>query len=251
MSCSKSLFLAVAFGISTGSVLQVAQAATPSMTAALAGTSARLGVAASHAAAAGPVANVTGASGPSGATSSAAPAAPEPGSGVVASAAHDDASLSLRDIDQMARGKVAQYLRGSEAPASAPKAGVSRSTPAPVARQTATFTPTLSQPRAHIQTVTFVGGFSDAMGQHVLYEYKGAVYPARLGEKLLNGAVARKVDRLFVTVSQGGRTWTESMSPGAQESQSTGSTMAGPLADLASPLPPGFAPGAQTIPLGR
>jgi hypothetical protein len=250
MSCSKSLFLAVAFGISTGSVLQVAQAATPSMTAALAGTSATPAVAASHAAAAGPVANATGASGPSGATSAAAPA-PAPGSGVVASTAHDDASLSLRDIDQMARGKVAQYLRGGEAPASAPKAAVSLSTPAPVARQTATFTPTLSQPRAHIQTVTFVGGFSDTMGQHVLYEYRGAVYPARLGEKLLNGAVARKVDGLFVTVSQGGRTWTESMSPGAQESQPSAGTMTGPLADLASPLPPGFAPGAQTIPLGR
>jgi hypothetical protein len=250
MSCSKSLFLAVAFGISTGGGLQVAQAATPSMTAALAGTSATPAVAASHAAAAGPVANATGASGPSGATSAAAPA-PAPGSGVVASTAHDDASLSLRDIDQMARGKVAQYLRGGEAPASAPKAGVSLSTPAPVARPTATFSPTLGQPRAHIQTVTFVGGFSDAMGQHVLYEYRGAVYPARLGEKLLNGAVARKVDGLFVTVSQGGRTWTESMSPGAQESQSTGSIMTGPLADLASPLPPGFAPGAQTIPLGR
>ncbi len=51
-------------------------------------------------------------------------------------------------------------------------------------------------------------------GSNVLYEFRGAVYPAHVGVKLLNGWTVSKVDGYLVSVSSGKRTWTEPISGG-------------------------------------
>lgn len=251
MSCNKSLSLVVAFGISIGGALQAVQAATPSMSVALAGMPVAPTTSASHVVANGAITNATRGSALFSPTTSQAQA-PQPGSGAATNVARDDNGLTLQEIDQMARRKVAQNLRGSDVSMSAPKSGVSLSTPAPASKPAGTLAPAFTTPqlRARTQPVTFIGAYSDGSGQHVLYDYRGAVYPARVGEKLLNGWVARKVNGLVVTVAEGRKTWTESMSTAGQETQAvTGQAV--PLADLASPLPPGFAPGSLATMIGR
>ncbi|WP_321788150.1 hypothetical protein [Paraburkholderia sp. J94] len=174
---------------------------------------------------------------------SAAPAAPAAsgtnGTNTVA-AVTGDSHLTLHDIDELARSKLTRALRGDgDAPASS--ASVSLKTLVPAAPTASAPAPVVQPfvPRERTTPVTFVGAYTDAGGQHVLYQYNGAVYPARVGEKLLNGWIARRIDGLSVTVAQGKHTWSVPMSGGAQES--TGSTfVAGSaLGDLSSPLPPG------------
>ncbi|MEK6291469.1 MAG: hypothetical protein V4793_08785 [Paraburkholderia tropica] len=168
-----------------------------------------------------------------------APASSASAAGTSVAAAVGDTHLTLHDIDELARSKLTRALRGDgDAPASG--ASVTLKTPVPAAPAPAP-APVVQQfvPRERTTPVTFVGAYSDSAGQHVLYQFNGAVYPARVGEKLLNGWVARRVDGLSVVVAHGKHTWSVPMSGGAQES--TGSTfVAGSaLGDLSSPLPPG------------
>jgi hypothetical protein len=159
--------------------------------------------------------------------------------------------LSLDEVDQAARDSVMRQLKGdwsapkpSSAPAATPKAD-----PAPVPKLVDEST------QQRVEPVRFVGAFSDAASSSVLYEYRGAVYPARVGSRLLNGVSVKKVDGYQVTVTNGKRTWTEPMT-GSSPPRETGPTsgLGGPLrsiADLGSPLPPGVMPGSVAVPLGR
>ncbi|MFP3708512.1 hypothetical protein SB783_31320 [Paraburkholderia sp. SIMBA_009] len=140
-------------------------------------------------------------------------------------------------MDELARGRITRALRGDgDAPASS--AAVTLKTPVPAASAPAPVVQPFV-PRERTTPVTFVGAYSDSGGQHVLYQYNGAVYPARVGEKLLNGWVARRVDGLSVTVAQGKHTWSVPMSAGAQETTGSSFVAGSALGDLSSPLPQG------------
>ncbi|WP_321853343.1 hypothetical protein [Paraburkholderia tropica] len=178
-------------------------------------------------------------------TASAAPAAPAAsgtnGSNTVA-AVTGDSHLTLHDIDELARSKLTRALRGDgdgDAPASS--ASVSLRAPVPAVTTAVAPAPEVRPfvPRERTTPVTFVGAYSDSSGQHVLYQYNGAVYPARVGEKLLNGWTARRVDGLSVTVAEGKRTWSVAMSGGAQEIPVSSFGGGATLGDLSSPLPSG------------
>lgn len=164
-----------------------------------------------------------------------------PASGVNAVAVvTGESHLTLHDIDELARSKLTRALRGDgDAPASS--ASVSLRTPVPVATTAVAPAPEVRPfvPRERTTPVTFVGAYSDSSGQHVLYQYNGAVYPARVGEKLLNGWIARRVDGLSVTVAEGKRTWSVAMSGGAQEIPVSSFGGGATLGDLSSPLPSG------------
>ena len=171
---------------------------------------------------------------------------------VMAPAPASDAHLTLRDIDQLARNKVARALRdgdgaGSATPAAPASAAPLRAEAPPPATPPAPvlMAPAWRSPR--IDPVTFVGSFTDQQGLHVLYQYGGAVYPARRGEKLLNGWVVRKVEGLFVTVAEGKATRTVAMRSGvpdgvAPAGNATPVAVSGPLRDVGAPLPPWIAP---------
>ncbi|WP_154671314.1 hypothetical protein [Paraburkholderia mimosarum] len=171
---------------------------------------------------------------------------------VMAPAPASDAHLTLRDIDQLARNKVARALRdgdgaGSATPAAPASAAPLRAEAPPPATPPAPVlvAPAWRSPR--VDPVTFVGSFTDQQGLHVLYQYGGAVYPARRGEKLLNGWVVRKVEGLFVTVAEGKATRTVAMRSGVQEGvapagNATPVAVSGPLRDVGAPLPPWIAP---------
>lgn len=240
MSCNKPLAVAAVLGLALGTAFGPAFAATaPSLDEAMA---------LSRPASAKPVAAAPTAS----PTSTPAPApAPAPASTPTASAVQgDSAHLTLGEIDQLARSKVASALRGTHdagAPAAARAPGGADGSP-----PTAAGNPPAFRPRAHTDPVNFVGAFSDAQGQHVLYQYKGAVYPARVGEKLLNGWIARRFDGQTVTVAQGRRTWTVAMSGDATAITTPAMTpgTAPLLGDLASPLPVGMM-AAPLIPNGK
>ncbi|GAB6852601.1 hypothetical protein PXJ20_26965 [Paraburkholderia sp. A1RI_3L] len=179
---------------------------------------------------------------------SAVPAS-QPASPVVAPAS--DTHLTLRDIDQLARNKVARALRDGDEPGAGAAAAAKA---APAARaETPPPVPTFVAPAVvrtpRVDPVNFVGSFFDGAGAHVLYEYDGAVYPARLGEKLLNGWIVRKVDGLFVTVAQGKAIRTVAMRGSAPDSAAPAAgagpvAVSGPLRDLGAPLPTWIAPSA-------
>lgn len=160
--------------------------------------------------------------------------------------------LSLDEVDQAARDSVMRQLKGDSSaskPASAPQATAPKVDPAPIPKLTE------ESPQQRVEPVRFVGAFSDASSSSVLYEYRGAVYPARVGSRLLNGVSVRKVDGYQVIVTNGKRTWTEPMT-GTTPPREAGPTQGfgGPLrsiADLGSPLPPGVMPGSVAVPLGR
>ena len=183
------------------------------------------------------------------ASQAAAPGAAPIAVPVAASAAH----LTLRDIDQLARDKVARALRDGDgagtatpgAPASAAPVHVETAPPATPAATA--LVPPAAWRAPRVDPVTFVGSFTDEQGLHVLYQYGGAVYPARRGEKLLNGWVVRKVEGLFVTVAEGKATRTVAMRSGVQDGVSpagnaTPVAVSGPLRDVGAPLPPWIAP---------
>ncbi|WP_175772983.1 hypothetical protein [Paraburkholderia phenazinium] len=167
--------------------------------------------------------------------------------------------LTLDDIDQLSRDKVVKTLKDAAATTPAPGpsnmsapqsmivAPAPASAPAPVRAEPKQ----AERPRVHLDPVTFVGAFTDATGSHVLYEFDGAVYPAHVGEQLLNGATARKVNGFLVTVTEGRRTWTQPI----RSSAAPASVVSGPLQalnDLGGPLPPGGFGGAPTtIQMGR
>lgn len=238
MSCNKPLAVAAVLGLALGTAFGPAFAATaPSLDEAMASSR----PASAKPAAAAPTASLTSTPAPA-----AAPASTPTASAVQGDSAH----LTLGEIDQLARRKVASALRGPHdagVPAAAPTPGS-----ADGSLRAAPGNPPGFRPRAHTDPVNFVGAFSDAQGQHVLYQYKGAVYPARVGEKLLNGWVARRFDGQTVTVAQGRRTWTVAMSGDATATTPPATTpgTAPLLGDLASPLPVGMM-AAPLIPNGR
>jgi hypothetical protein len=157
-----------------------------------------------------------------------------------------DSHLTLGEIDTLARNKLASTLRGTpdaavaSSPALTTKPLVTDPKPHAPAPPAPVYTP-----RAHVEPVAFLGAYSDGLGQHVLYQYNGSVYPALIGEKLLNGWIARRVDGQMVTVSEGRATRHIAMSGDAQAAAAVmqpSAFGAGPslLGDLSQPLPRGM-----------
>lgn len=180
-----------------------------------------------------------------------APAASAGAAGTTVADVNGDSHLTLHDIDELARSKLTRALRGDgDTPASG--GAVMLKTPVPASPAPAP-APVVQPfvPRERTTPVTFVGAYSDALGQHVLYQFNGAVYPARVGEKLLNGWVARRVDGLSVVVAQGKRTWSVPMSGGTQESTGSPYITSSALGDLSSPLPPGVSLAQPIARFGR
>lgn len=150
--------------------------------------------------------------------------------------------LSIDDIDQKIRAQVARQLSGDGGAG----AGVGLNTPAPQAipAPVVVIKPQPQQPpRARTEPVKFVGAFNDATGSSVLYEFRGAYYPAHIGEKLLNGWRVAKISGFLVTVTDGEgkkpHTWTEPIAGGAASTDPQDN--AGPartLNDLSGALPP-------------
>lgn len=150
--------------------------------------------------------------------------------------------LSIDDIDQKIRAQVARQLSGD---GDAGK-GVGLNAPAPVtppAPPVRVFVPQQPPARARSESVKFVGAFNDATGSSVLYEFRGAYYPAHIGEKLLNGWRVSKISGFLVTVTEGDgkkpRTWTEPISGGVASADPQDSNApARTLNDLSGGLPP-------------
>jgi hypothetical protein len=156
--------------------------------------------------------------------------------------------LSIDDIDQLARDKVVRQLKGGDQSASQTPA-MTAPPPAPAKVEPA---PVIKPAEERAEPVHFVGAFGDGAGSSVLYEYRGAVYPARVGAKLLNGWSVKKVDGYLVSVSSGKRTWSEPITGGSPQ-RDPGPVASGPLraiADLGAPLPPAMMP-APAFPPGR
>ncbi|MFP3709235.1 hypothetical protein SB783_35015 [Paraburkholderia sp. SIMBA_009] len=279
MSSTKSRHLAVPFGIALLAGVAAAHAvnvATPSFAAAIApapsSTPASTGAApvvhaeshpVSHsvvaspatpaeASNAAPASRLTDEAARTGAIAAAgAPAPSASAAGASVAAAVGDTHLTLHDIDELARSKLTRALRGDgDTPASG--AAVTLKTPvpaAPVAAPAPMVQPFVARERT--TPVTFVGAYTDSAGQHVLYQFNGAVYPARVGEKLLNGWIARRVDGLSVVVAQGKHSWSVPMSGGTQESTGSPYIAGSALGDLSSPLPPGVSLAQPIARFGR
>jgi hypothetical protein len=251
MSCNKLLMAATraaGFAVAIGAMLTAHASSTPSFDGAIAADAPPSATPALTRAAS--VATISTASGsstarlPTAASATTAGVASQPVAlSVSMPDAGGDSHLTLREIDKLARDKVARALRDGDEPASSPAASHPATPVNPVDAKPPAEAPipTFISRTPRVDPVTFVGSFRDDQGMHVLYEYDGAVYPARLGEKLLNGWVVRKIDGLTVTVAQGKRTWSSPMRGGAPDDVTTTSTapaaVSGPLRDLGSPLP--------------
>lgn len=176
---------------------------------------------------------------------------------LASAAAYADSStphLSIDDIDQLARDKVVRQLKGGDQPVSPSQAAMTPPAAPPKPEPAAVPAPVRVEER--VEPVRFVGAFGDSTGSNVLYEYRGAVYPAHVGAKLLNGWSVKKVDGYQVSVSNGKRTWTEPITGGSpQRDPAPAVSGGGPLrslAELGAPLPPGMMPGAVGgSPFGR
>ncbi|AOJ10106.1 hypothetical protein [Burkholderia mayonis] len=164
------------------------------------------------------------------------------------------ASLSIDDIDQLARANIARQLSGGavgngilppgsmtqQQPGIAASSATAEAAPKPLEQP-------VRQPRAHAEPVTFLGAFNDEAGAHVLYSYRDAIYPARVGATLLNGWSVKGVDGYAVTVVEGKRAWKEPIR-GSEPIRSPATNAIRSLVDLGSPLPAGAPlPG---VPLG-
>jgi len=107
-------------------------------------------------------------------------------------AAHaQEKHLTLDDIDGLAREQIVKSM--SKAPDSTATNGVGLNAPigAPVAAPAETRAPPRkpTPPVKRTIPVSFVGAYSDTSGSYVLYDYQGAIYPAKQGSTLLNGWV--------------------------------------------------------------
>lgn len=148
--------------------------------------------------------------------------------------------LTLDDIDGLAREQIVKSM--SKAPDSTATNGVGLSAPiaAPVAAPAETPAPPRkpAPPVKRTIPVSFVGAYTDTSGSYVLYDYQGAIYPAKQGATLLNGWVFGRVDGFVVSLSEGKRKWTEVI---AAQSQSAAIDSPGIQAinDLNGPLPLG------------
>jgi hypothetical protein len=147
--------------------------------------------------------------------------------------------LSIDEIDQITRSKIARQLAGDGGPQGT---AVTLNTPAPSTAPAAQAIKT-APPTPRAEPVRFVGAFSDLSGQSVLYEYRSASYPAHVGAKLLNGWTVKRVDGFVVTVADGRRTWTETISGGTANTSDNAQQPGSPtrtLSDLGGPLPSSF-----------
>lgn len=163
--------------------------------------------------------------------------------------------LTVEDVDQLSQAKIVQDLTGGDPkPVAAPHAAA-----VPASAPVAPAAPAQKPVRyvAPVIPVTFVGAYRDDQGgSFVLYEYSDSVYSARVGEKLLNGWTARKVNGFLVTIEDGAgkhpRTWTETIR--AMASPLTASAPAGfagnslqAIQDLGRPLPPAMVNGPGPV----
>ncbi|BCF95130.1 hypothetical protein [Paraburkholderia largidicola] len=150
--------------------------------------------------------------------------------------------LSIDEIDEKIRAQVSRQLSGDGDAAKS----IGLNTPAPQAAPApvVVIKPPAPQPvRARTEAVKFVGAFNDATGSSVLYEFRGAFYPAHVGEKLLNGWRVSKISGFLVTVTDGEgkkpRTWTEPIAGGvATADPQDNNAPARTLNDLSGGLPP-------------
>jgi hypothetical protein len=152
--------------------------------------------------------------------------APDPvGSGsqgnVAAPLSAEQSHLLLGQINEAARKKVLSALRASSGGADMALGGGSApQVPAPILNQ---IPATIALPRAMPETVravppsrpmvadvAIIATMVDSGSQEtrVMYSYNGGVYSAALGQKMLNGATAKSVHGLDVTLTDGKRTWT-------------------------------------------
>lgn len=169
----------------------------------------------------------------------AGPVKPAPATGAVASVSAVSSStaplavpapvvaeshLLLGQINDAARAKVLKSLREPVQPIALnqPAAPTFGQIPAPAINQIPTFPATLApsaadssaaraaaRPRIATQDdgVSIVGTAVDGQSSRVLYSYNGGIYSAPLGQKMLNGATAKSINGLKVTVTNGKRTW--------------------------------------------
>ncbi|BFG80953.1 hypothetical protein PTKU46_89870 [Paraburkholderia terrae] len=150
--------------------------------------------------------------------------------------------LSIDEIDEKIRAQVARQLSGDGDAAKS----IGLNTPAPAAPPAPpvrVFIPQQQPVHARAESVKFVGAFNDATGSSVLYEFRGAYYPAHVGEKLLNGWRVSKISGFLVTVTDGEgkkpRTWTEPIAGGvASADPQDNNAPARTLNDLSGALPP-------------
>ncbi|TGP40211.1 hypothetical protein EN871_28710 [bacterium M00.F.Ca.ET.228.01.1.1] len=188
----------------------------------------------------------TGAGSSAGAPTQAAAQAASAPTPITMTSGATDSHLSIEQVDRIARSSIARQLAGNQngqlsggMPNGAAQVPAAASAPSIVVVH-----PAASRPRA--EPVRFVGAFSDAGGQSVLYEYRNASYPAHVGARLLNGWTVKSVSGFVVTVAdgtgKGAHTWTETISGGtpAQDNQPTATTnvAARGMPDLSGPLPP-------------
>ena len=145
------------------------------------------------------------------------------------------ARLSIEDIDQITRSKIARQLTGDGGSQSG---AIALNAPAPAIAPNPVPVVKVVAPRQRAEAVRFVGAFSDMSGPSVLYEFRGASYPAHVGTRLLNGWIVKRVDGFVVTVAEGRQTWTETISGGKSDNQQPVVPMARALNDLGGPLPP-------------
>jgi hypothetical protein len=155
-----------------------------------------------------------------------------------ATAAPAQPRLSIEDIDQITRSKIARQLTGDGGSQSG---AIALNAPAPAIAPNPVPVVKVVAPRQRAEAVRFVGAFSDMSGPSVLYEFRGAFYPAHVGTKLLNGWIVKRVEGFVVTVAEGRQTWTETISGGtssASDNQQSATPIARALNDLGGPLPP-------------
>ncbi|MBN3785704.1 hypothetical protein G3N94_02165 [Burkholderia sp. Ac-20353] len=179
------------------------------------------------------------------------------GIGVAVTAHADPAAphLSLDDIDQIARANIARQLGGASGPATASPSVGGMTTPQPGIAASGAVAAGPSKPaakappapRAHAEPVSFLGASRDDTGSYVLYQYRDAIYPARVGSTLLNGWNVKGVDGYAVTVAEGKHTWKEPIRAAAPTPSPSTSAIRS-LVDMGGPLPAG-AP-LPAMPLG-
>ncbi|MGF6960705.1 hypothetical protein [Paraburkholderia youngii] len=148
--------------------------------------------------------------------------------------------LSIDEIDQITRSKIARQLAGEAGPQGA---SVTLNAPAPAPVPVTAPVARATPPAPRMEPVRFVGAFTDVSGTSVLYEYRSASYPAHVGTKLLNGWTVKRVDGFVVTVTDGKRTWTETISGGSANTSDSPQQSGSPtrtLNDLGGPLPSSF-----------
>jgi hypothetical protein len=177
----------------------------------------------------------------------------------LASAHAQDKHLTLEDIDGIARQNLVDSMRKGAAQSQPTSTGLAGGLPsvatAPAASDPAPSLkkpPRFAAPPKNVTPVSFVGAYSDMSGTYVLYDYQGAIYPARQGTTLINGWTVTRVDGYQVSVEYAKRKWTDVITAPvrAMPAFDTGPVRA--VTDLGGPLPPAssFAGQPVVLPIG-